>query len=116
MLWLDDIRTPPGNGWTWVKNHAEFTGYIMSYEPPRLASFDHDLADGSFDWQSEPTGYDCVKLMIERRWFPREVILHSMNLVGVDNMRKALLAVGYRSAGTAQVPRATQNAPVLCKR
>jgi hypothetical protein len=107
-LFLDDIRTPsqvkwialPLVEWIVVRNFDQFKGYIMLHGIPTRVSFDHDLApehyNPSIDWtkpltcSSEPTGYDCVKWLIDYCQehsveFP-EYYLHTLNDAGKKNM------------------------------
>lgn len=98
-------RTLP---WKIARSYNDFVLIITEYGLPDLISFDHDLADIHYDireegyksWNEyydtpeeirEMTGYDCVKWLCaycaeNHRSFPN-YILHSMNEIGVQNMK-----------------------------
>jgi hypothetical protein len=59
--WLDDIRTPPDESWTWVKAVAEAVGF-MEAERVTEASLDHDLGMDD-DGQELPEGRTLVYWM-----------------------------------------------------
>lgn len=78
-LWLDDLRRPPDNSWTWAINvhQAKFwlkTGYV------EVASLDNDLGEG------EPEGRTLVLWMAEHMVWPAEVRVHTENPVARDYM------------------------------
>jgi len=82
-IWLDDLRPPP-EGFIHVKNLSELQ-VLLAYQPETIEvmSFDHDLGDG------EPDGYQIIKWMAENhldRW-PVEVLVHSANPPGAENIR-----------------------------
>lgn len=94
--------------WIVVKDYYQFIQTVEEKGLPKLVSFDHDLADehlniagaGYTSWdeyykaeeeQREMTGYDCVKWLCNycqenSKRFP-EYILHTMNDVGLHNMK-----------------------------
>ena len=79
-LWLDDIREPPGEDWTWVKTVPEAKEILESQEVSE-ASLDHDLGD------QEPEGRTLVLWMAEHEiWPTEEIVIHSGNVVGVEYM------------------------------
>ena len=101
-LFLDDIRMPnkvswinlPLVDWVIVRNFDQFTAYIKLHGLPLRVSFDHDLADEHYAGDSvqsvNPTGYDCVKWMVQycidhEKPFP-EYYLHTLNDNGLMNM------------------------------
>ena len=43
-MWLDDLRTPPDDSWTWVKTVADATALMEAGEVAE-ASLDHDLGE-----------------------------------------------------------------------
>lgn len=94
--------------WVIVKNYDEFVDYIKVNGLPTLISFDHDLSDehysGEVDastWDDyylledrEMTGYDCAKWLVDycdktNNQLPLYVV-HSMNLVGTQNIIRYL--------------------------
>lgn len=96
--------------WIVVKHYFEFCEYIRENGLPYLISFDHDLADahynnkfqeGEIDYNSEDfnknyfkTGYHCAQWLTEycqenNKELP-EYFVHSMNPVGVINIKNLL--------------------------
>lgn len=51
LLFLDDIRTPPGFGWIWVKTAGEAIEKLKTRKVD-FASLDHDLADEHYPWNA----------------------------------------------------------------
>ena len=115
-LFLDDERDPkqvkwvqmPLGPWVIVRNYDQFVKHIMEHGLPSFVSFDHDLADehyrpsmynkdkhysnyytdGTF---KEKTGYHCAQWLVDycmnnNKPFP-EYQVHSMNPIGVENIR-----------------------------
>lgn len=93
-LWIDDVRTPPNSDWLWAKSVNEAKAAISMYEnnfkdDAILISLDHDAGD----YVSK--GGDYVKVL---DWLEEQGIvdtgyffnLHSMNPVGVQNMRNII--------------------------
>jgi hypothetical protein len=79
-LWLDDIRTPPNDTWTWVKTVDEAVA-LMETGRVTEASLDHDLGD------EVPEGRRLVLWMAEHDIWPSEAIsVHSGNVVGHEYM------------------------------
>lgn len=86
-LWLDDVRTPPDDTWTWAKTF-EGAVELFNTEPVVEISFDHDLGD------TNRTGY-TLALLIER--LAHEGVMgrikwriHSANPVGKRNIQRAM--------------------------
>ena len=118
FLFLDDIREPEHayeytkqeiflkQKWEVVRNFDEFKSYIEKNGMPFFISFDHDLADEhyvqSVDYGSfkEKTGYDCAKWLVEYCMSQGEQLpeyqVHSMNPVGVQNMKRVCKEAGWR--------------------
>lgn len=96
-LWLDDLRTPPDDSWTWVKTPAEAYA-ALSTGTVEIASLDHDLGIDPVLWEdyttgkvseddAEMTGYQVALWMAEHDVWPTEAIYcHSANPVGVKNI------------------------------
>ena len=91
-IWVDNIRIPPSAEWTWVKSvndaiteiiydelNVEYEGEIY------LISLDHDAIDGMklLDWLEKTD-----------RNYP--IHTHSMNPVGVANMRQIIQKNGWK--------------------
>jgi len=109
-LFLDDIREPSHaysythnsvymEEWDIVRDYTQFVMYIEKYGVPDKISFDHDLADFHYNVQEnidynefkEKTGFHCAKWLIEycmetRQDLPKEIYIHSMNIVGSKNI------------------------------
>jgi hypothetical protein len=110
-LFLDDLRNPIDayfymhapiyneEGWTIVRNYAEFMDMITSQGIPEIVSFDHDLADEHYGMQdhieygmlAEKTGYHCAQWLINycidhNKNIPKYVLIHTMNPVGRQNI------------------------------
>jgi hypothetical protein len=103
-LYLDDVRVPQTEGWDIVRNYDDFVKWIEENGLPEIISFDHDLADVSYDPQTqkesfkyhETTGYDAAKWLCEYCWTNGLPIpnwnVHSANPVGRDNIISILTA------------------------
>jgi hypothetical protein len=96
MLWLDDVRRPPSDEWTWARSAHEALNYLAG-GGIRIASLDHDLGGipaeqgGVYD-DTAPTGTDLVQWMIQSESFPTEqCIIHSINGPGATRMLGMLL-------------------------
>jgi hypothetical protein len=84
-LWLDDLRTPPDDSWTWVKTVADATALMEAGEVAE-ASLDHDLGE-DVDGRELPEGRTLIYWMAEHECWPTKAItVHSANPVGVDYM------------------------------
>lgn len=103
-LFLDDVRQPYDDSWTFVRNYDEFCSYIDDYkriqcEEPLVVSFDHDLSNEHYrnanflppDYSTyiEKTGYDCAKYMVDAGVVPGLVIVHSWNIYGQEHHQSA---------------------------
>lgn len=90
-LWIDDMRRPPSNEWIWVKTVKSAQSAIWAYEHQMhddtiTISLDHDAGDYAEE------GGDYINFL---NWLESKRIvdtgyffhLHSMNPVGVQNMR-----------------------------
>jgi hypothetical protein len=84
-LWLDDVRTPPDDSWTWVKS-VDPAVALMERGQVTDASLDHDLGMDERG-QELPEGRTLVYWMAEKDCWPSQSIaVHSANVVGVDYM------------------------------
>lgn len=100
-LWIDDIRPAP-EGYVWVKSTNEAIQIIFEHsmyhwvpgqEPEiELIDLDHDAGDYAWD------GGDYIKVLdwmeYTGRVFP--IRIHSMNVVGVQNMRAIIRRNGWK--------------------
>ncbi len=93
-LWIDDVRPAP-NGYVWCKSVGQTKQVIraneLRHEAIELLDIDHDAGDYAFD------GGDFIKLLdwmeFTNRNFP--IRIHSMNPVGVENMRRIIQKNGW---------------------
>lgn len=85
-LWIDDIRLPP-YGYVWCKTVIDAILQIEIHEnnnmPFTLIDIDYDAGDYA------KYGGDYIKLLdwLERTGRNYPIHIHSMNVVGVQNMR-----------------------------
>lgn len=103
-LWIDDCRPAPP-GYVWLKSVKEakdfiilqLTGWILLNKEPQypidLMDMDHDAGDYTKD------GGDYIEIL---KWFEKtktpcpSIRIHSMNPVGVENMRRIIEKNGWR--------------------
>lgn len=110
-LWVDDIRPAP-EGYVWCKSVNETISKIKYFEAVRsgeefdknclilnrstlsikLIDIDHDAGDFAFD------GGDYIKLLdwLEENGYNYPIHIHSMNPVGVENMRRIIRRNGWK--------------------
>lgn len=101
-LWIDDLRPAPA-GYTWVKTVNDAKWYIESAEEIeeifptgtpviKLIDLDHDAGD------FVSNGGDYIKLLdwLEETGRNYPIRLHSMNPVGVQNMRTIINKNGWK--------------------
>ena len=101
-LWIDDLRPAPA-GYTWVKTVNDAKWYIESAEEIEeifptgtpvieLIDIDHDAGD------FVRNGGDYIKLLdwLEETGRNYPIRLHSMNPVGVQNMRAIINKNGWK--------------------
>lgn len=95
-IWLDDIRTPPSDDWIWIKSVNTAKRYISMISSNKIAeimlSVDHDAGDFATD------GGDYIKLLdwLEETGRNYPIHIHSMNPVGVQNMRAIIRKNGWK--------------------
>lgn len=98
-LWIDDIRPAP-DGYYWCKRVKEVINIINYYkgnsnwiDPIELIDIDHDAGD-----YAEFYGGDYINIL---NWMEENEInnipirIHSMNPVGVQNMRRIIQRNGW---------------------
>lgn len=102
-LWVDDVRPAP-NGYKTVRSVVEAKTIIETYETMRqlfpenseyiveLIDIDHDAGDYAC------LGGDYIKLLdwLEETGRNYPICIHSMNPVGVQNMRTIIQRNGWR--------------------
>ena len=92
-LYLDDERTPKGEGFIIVRDFTMFVTHIALSGMPDYISFDHDIASYDEDG-NELTGMDAAKFVVN--WCINNNIkcpdfnVHSANPVGADNINSLL--------------------------
>ena len=96
-LWIDDVRPrPQGDDWCWCKSVRETMNAILSLEsrniPIELIDIDHDAGDYAVD------GNDYIRILdwMERTNRNYPIRIHSMNPVGVENMRRIIQRNGWK--------------------
>jgi len=85
-IWLDDLRSAP-QGYMHCRSVNEAIQMIVIHEITiELIDCDHDLGDYAFD------GGDGIKLLdwLLERGTLYPLRLHTMNPVGIDNMRRMI--------------------------
>lgn len=109
-LWIDDVRPAP-NGYVWCRSVNDTRFYIEALDYAKtemesahlptdccptidLIDIDHDAGDYAVD------GGDYIKLL---DWFEETgrsypIHIHSMNPVGVENMRRIIRRNGWTEA------------------
>ncbi|WP_252229970.1 cyclic-phosphate processing receiver domain-containing protein [Clostridium sp. ZBS15] len=98
-LYVDDIRKCP-DGFVIARNYDEAIELLRSNTIDTL-SLDHDL--GLNENGIEKNGYDIVKYMCEHGISPRQIYIHTDNVVGRDNMYYTLIGSrvrGFIESGT----------------
>nr|DAI81393.1 MAG TPA: hypothetical protein [Caudoviricetes sp.] len=97
-LWIDDVRPAP-DGFIWAKTVKDAKVMIRCYE--RTFSDDIIVISLDHDAGSSRGGEDYIRIL---DWLEAEDIvdtgyffhLHSMNPVGVENMRRIIQKNGWR--------------------
>lgn len=95
-LWIDDVRPAP-EGYIWSKSVNETKTWIDLSDLPfmeniELIDIDHDAGDYAND------GGDYIKLLdwLEETGRNYPIRIHSMNPVGVANMRAIIQRNGWK--------------------
>ena len=91
-LWVDDVRPAP-YGYVWIKTVNDAILQIEMHEqnniPFLLISLDHDAGDYG------PPDYIKVLDWLEETGRNYPIHIHSMNPVGVENMRRIIQRNGW---------------------
>ena len=100
-LWIDDVRPAP-EGYVWKKSVNDAKSFItmrefvcrihyLSVQPFDVIDIDHDAGDYASD------GGDYIKLLdwLEETGRNYPIHIHSMNPVGVENMRRIIQRNGW---------------------
>ena len=105
-IWIDDVRPAP-EGYQWCKSVASAKCFIRwcekvtkeveelgfsSYNKIELIDIDHDASEYA------KLGGDYIKLLdwLEKTGRNYPIHIHSMNPVGVENMRRIIQRNGWR--------------------
>ena len=98
-LWIDDTRPAPG-GYVWCKSVNEAKDTILMLELYATVNEDYkveliDLDHDAGDYANE--GGDYIKLLdwLEETKRNYPIRIHSMNVVGVGNMRRIIRRNGW---------------------
>ena len=99
-LWVDDDRRPPSDDWVWVQTTNQAISAICHYnrnmrDDTIIIDLDHDAGEWAFD------GGDYIKVLdwlegnecVDTGYFFH---IHSMNPVGVQNMKAIIEHNGWR--------------------
>ena len=93
-LWIDDVRPAP-NGYVWVKNvnHARMRILAAEYDGETIELIDTDHDAGEF----AQFGGDYIEVLnwLEETGRDYPIRIHSMNPVGVENMRRIIQKNGW---------------------
>ena len=99
-LWIDDVRPAP-EGYVWIKSvnvakrkikENERMNKVFHFTDIELIDIDHDAGDFVYD------GGDYIKLLdwLEATGRNYPIRIHSMNPVGVANMRAIIQRNGWK--------------------
>jgi hypothetical protein len=93
-LWIDDVRPAP-DGYIWFKSVNLVKEYLRDIERVygvELIDIDHDAGDFAAD------GGDYIKLLdwLEETGRNYPIRIHSMNVVGRENMRAIIRRNGWK--------------------
>lgn len=98
-IWIDDVRQPPNwnlgsDAWHWatsVKDAINAIEYFEEWFKVELIDIDHDAGDYVND------GGDYIKVLdwLEETGRSYPIRIHSMNPVGVENMRRIIHKNGW---------------------
>lgn len=94
FLWLDDVRRPPSDEWTWCKTVDEALAFVQANECEEW-SLDHDLGGqdahygrAPYDYEAK-TGFDFCNSLAGVQ-LPPKITIHSTNRFGAQQMADRL--------------------------
>lgn len=85
ILWVDDLRQPPGKGYYWVKSVNDAIAAIRTHDFEYL-DLDHDAGD----YYEKGGDYIIILDWLEHYNKEYPIRLHTMNPVGLANMRRII--------------------------
>lgn len=94
-IWIDDVRPAP-DGYVWCKSVDESKEFIIWCECTEqhieLINIDHDAGDFACD------GGDYIEVLnwLEETGRNYPIRIHSMNVVGRENMRRIIQKNGWK--------------------
>lgn len=91
-LWIDDVRPCPNETYFWVVSVEQAKMLIQHFgQDIELIDIDHDAGEYAYD------GGDYIKLLdwLEETNRNYPIRIHSMNPVGVANMRRIIQKNGW---------------------
>lgn len=96
-LWIDDVRPAPEPDWIWLKS-VDATKWFINQNDSyykykiELIDIDHDAGDFYYD------GGDFIRVLdwLEETGRNYPIRIHSMNPVGVANMRAIIERNGWK--------------------
>ena len=104
-LWLDDVRTPPDETWTWVKSAQEALELFRQPNVVDIASLDHHLGGAP----SKPYNYLAAsglqllwQLRSERLQSKQELFIHTDDSMAGKQMM--LVAAQYMTCHVIRRP------------
>ena len=97
ILWVDDVRRPPESfipAYIWLRTVADVKSLIETVEARcsnkiELLDLDHDAGDFG------PPDYIAILDWLEETGRNYPIRIHSMNPVGVENMRRIIQRNGW---------------------
>ena len=95
-IWVDDVRPAP-EGYVWLKSVNEVKKYLA--DPHILCNYEIKLIDLDYDaGDYAKDGGDYVRILdyLEIVGYNGDLRIHSMNPVGVQNMRNIIQKNGWR--------------------
>lgn len=91
-IWVDDVRPAP-DGYVWCNSVNETIRLIQgTNEEIEILDIDYDAGSYAYD------GNDYIKILdwLEETGRNYPIHIHSMNVVGVENMRRIIQRNGWK--------------------
>lgn len=87
-LWLDDVRAPPDDSWTWAVSAKQAIDIMLAQWPSHV-SLDHDLGDYEVD--GNVVAIWITAAILARARPPLTWACHSMNPVGKARIERTFI-------------------------